>query len=67
VGRQQRRSARQWRGGAAEGGDAAVYLVGTRSVAVRDDGTLWIWGAAFSGGQGLLGRNLEVPTRSGLP
>jgi alpha-tubulin suppressor-like RCC1 family protein len=42
----------------------AVYLGGAHSVAVRADGTLWIWGKSFiENGPGLLGRNLHVPTR----
>ncbi|MEO5821076.1 MAG: hypothetical protein ABIT71_11255 [Vicinamibacteraceae bacterium] len=45
----------------------AVYLGGPHSFAVRADGSLWIWGIAFPGGQGLLGKNLHVPTRFDLP
>ena len=42
---------------------AAVYLGGYRSIAVRADGTLWIWGmGSTASGPGLLGRNLTVPT-----
>jgi alpha-tubulin suppressor-like RCC1 family protein len=42
---------------------AAVYLGGYRSIAVRADGTLWIWGMGSTvNGPGLLGRNLVVPT-----
>lgn len=42
---------------------ASMYLGGYRSIAVRADGTLWIWGENFvTGGQGVLGRNLRVPT-----
>jgi alpha-tubulin suppressor-like RCC1 family protein len=41
----------------------AVYLGGYHSIAVRVDGTLWIWGMGFTvNGPGLLGRNLRVPT-----
>lgn len=40
---------------------ASVYLGGNRSFAVRTDGSLWIWGFA-TGGQGILGKNLHVPT-----
>lgn len=41
----------------------AVYLGGYRSIAVRADGTLWIWGMSSTvSGPGLLGRNLRVPT-----
>ena len=43
---------------------AAIYLGGPHSVAVRADGTLWIWGKSFiENGPGILGRNLHVPTR----
>ena len=43
---------------------AMVRLGGFHSMAVRTDGTLWIWGGSFfEGGPGLLGRNLRVPTR----
>ena len=46
---------------------AAVYLGGSRSIAVRTDGTLWIWGAnSIDSGPGLLGKNLRVPTRLDL-
>ena len=42
---------------------ASLYLGGYRSIAVRTDGTLWIWGMNFvDGGQAPLGRNLRVPT-----
>jgi alpha-tubulin suppressor-like RCC1 family protein len=42
---------------------AAIYLGGYRSIAVRADGTLWIWGMGSTvNGPGLLGRNLKVPT-----
>jgi alpha-tubulin suppressor-like RCC1 family protein len=41
---------------------SAVYLGGPHSFAVRADGTLWIWGSDFVGGQGILGKNLHVPT-----
>jgi alpha-tubulin suppressor-like RCC1 family protein len=40
---------------------ASLYLGGYRSVAVRTDGTLWVWGWN-SDGPGILGRNLRVPT-----
>ena len=41
----------------------AIYLGGYRSIAVRTDGTLWIWGMGSTvNGPGLLGRNLKVPT-----
>ena len=41
----------------------AIYLGGYHSIAVRTDGTLWIWGMKFvDGGAGLLTRNLRVPT-----
>ncbi len=46
---------------------AAIYLGGPHSVAVRTDGTLWIWGKSFiENGPGLLGKNLHVPTRFNL-
>lgn len=45
---------------------ASVYLGANRSFAVRTDGSLWIWGFG-SGGQGILGRNLHVPTLLELP
>jgi alpha-tubulin suppressor-like RCC1 family protein len=41
---------------------ANIYLGGYRSIAVRTDGTLWIWGGTSSTGSGILGRNLRVPT-----
>ncbi len=46
---------------------ASVHLGGNRSFAVRTDGTLWIWGFASSDGQGMLGKNLHVPTLLELP
>jgi len=45
---------------------AAVYLGGTHSFAVRSDGSFWIWGSGYLG-QGILGKNLFVPTRLDLP
>lgn len=46
---------------------AAVYLGGPHSIAMRADGTLWIWGKSFiENGPGLLGKNLHVPTRVDL-
>lgn len=46
---------------------ASVYLCGPRTVAVRTDGTLWIWGKSYiENGRGLLGKNLHVPTRLDL-
>ena len=44
----------------------AVYLGGAHSFAVRADGSLWIWGFGYLG-QGILGKNLHVPTRLELP
>ena len=41
---------------------ANVYLGAYRSIAVRTDGTLWVWGMAAFTGPGILGRNLKVPT-----
>ena len=46
---------------------SAVYLGSMRSFAVRSDGTVWIWGYASTGGQGILGKNLRVPTLIELP
>ncbi len=45
---------------------AAVYLGGAHSFAVRADGTFWIWGFRYQG-QGVLGKDLHVPTRLDLP
>lgn len=45
---------------------AAVYLGSAHSFAVRADGTLWIWGFRY-GGQGILAKDLHVPTRLDLP
>jgi alpha-tubulin suppressor-like RCC1 family protein len=41
---------------------AAVYLGSMRSYAVRADGTFWIWGFGYYPAQGLLAKNLHVPT-----
>jgi alpha-tubulin suppressor-like RCC1 family protein len=46
---------------------AFVRLDGQRSFAVRTDGSLWIWGFGWDSGQGILGRNLHVPTLLELP
>lgn len=46
---------------------SAVYLGSMRSFAVRTDGSLWIWGYQSTGAQGVLGRNLRVPTLLPLP
>ena len=46
---------------------SAVYLGSMRSFAVRTDGSLWMWGFASSGGQGILGKHLRVPTLLELP
>ena len=46
---------------------SAVYLGGMRSLALRTDGSLWLWGFGSSGGQGILGKNLHVPTLLQLP
>ncbi len=46
---------------------SAVYLGSMRSLAVRTDGTLWIWGSASISGPGILGKNLRVPTLVELP
>lgn len=46
---------------------ALVYLASSRSFAVRKDGSLWIWGYGSSGGQGVVGKNLHVPTLLELP
>ena len=45
---------------------SAVYLGSLRSAAVRTDGSLWIWGFG-TGGEGMLGKNLRVPTLLALP
>jgi alpha-tubulin suppressor-like RCC1 family protein len=45
---------------------AAIYMGALRSLAVKTDGTLWIWGFS-SFGEGILGRNLRVPTLVPLP
>jgi len=45
---------------------SAIYLGSLRSAAVRTDGSLWIWGFG-TGGEGILGRNLRVPTLLALP
>jgi alpha-tubulin suppressor-like RCC1 family protein len=45
---------------------SAAYLGGPHSVAVRADGTFWIWGVSFNG-QGVIGKNLHVPTLLDLP
>jgi hypothetical protein len=45
-------------------GSPCTWVV--HSVSVRADGTLWIWGVSFSG-QGVIGKNLHVPTLLGLP
>ena len=46
---------------------SSIHLGGMRSLAVRADGSLWLWGFASSGGQGMLGKNLHVPTLLPLP
>jgi alpha-tubulin suppressor-like RCC1 family protein len=46
---------------------AAVYLGNMRSYAVLGDGTFWIWGFGQASVQGVLGKNLKVPTRVDLP
>ena len=46
---------------------AAIYLGSMRTLAVRTDGSLWIWGSGSSGGQGVVGKNLRVPTLLELP
>ncbi|MBC7940211.1 MAG: hypothetical protein H7Z19_10685 [Chitinophagaceae bacterium] len=46
---------------------SSVYLGGMRSFAARTDGSLWLWGFGSSGGQGILGKNLSVPTLLQLP
>jgi alpha-tubulin suppressor-like RCC1 family protein len=44
---------------------AAVYLGDSHSFAVRADGTFWIWGFRYLG-QGVLEKDLHVPTRLDL-
>ncbi len=46
---------------------SSVHLGSMRSFAVRTDGSLWIWGFGSIGGQGVLGKNLRVPTLLELP
>lgn len=46
---------------------SAIYLGSMRSFAVRTDGSLWLWGYGSTDGQGILGRNLRVPTLLALP
>jgi len=46
---------------------AATYVGSMRSFAVRTDGSVWIWGFASIGGQGISGKNLRVPTLLELP
>jgi alpha-tubulin suppressor-like RCC1 family protein len=47
---------------------AMVRLGGYRTMAIRKDGTLWMWGNGFFEGRpGIFGRNLRVPTRLELP
>jgi hypothetical protein len=45
---------------------ATIYLCNLRSYIVRADGTLWISGSSYSA-QGILAKNLAVPTRLDLP
>ena len=45
----------------------AIHVGGMRSFAVRTDGSLWIWGFESIRGQGILGKNLRVPTLLELP
>lgn len=49
------------------GNVAAVYVGGMRTLALRADGSLWLWGIGSSGGQGMLGKNLPLPTPLPLP
>lgn len=44
----------------------SIYLGQAHTFAVRADGSFWIWGFGFLG-DGLLSRNLHVPTRLDLP
>ena len=46
---------------------SSVYLGGMRCLAVRADGSVWLWGVASGGGQWMLGENLHVPTLLPLP
>lgn len=46
---------------------ASVYMASSRSFAVRTNGSVWMWGFGSSGGQGILGKNLLVPTLLELP
>ena len=45
----------------------AVYLGNSRSTAVLADGSFWMWGFGHASAQGLLAKNLKVPTRLDLP
>ena len=47
-------------------GVIGLYLGTMRSYAVTDDGALWVWGFRQTT-QGVLSRNLSVPTRLALP
>lgn len=44
-----------------------IQLKALTNVKALTDGSLWIWGYASSVGQGLLGKNLNVPTLLELP
>ncbi len=46
---------------------SAIYLGSMRSFAVRTDGSLRLWGFGLIGGQGVVGKNLRVPTLLELP
>lgn len=46
---------------------AAIHVGSMRSFAVRTDGSPWIWGFESIRGQGILGKNLRVPTLLELP
>ena len=46
---------------------AAIYLGSMNSLAVRTDGSVWIWGRGLIGGQGVVGKHLRVPTLLELP
>ena len=47
-------------------GVVAIYLGTMRSYAVTGDGAFWVWGFQHTA-QGILSRNLSVPTRLDLP
>ena len=45
----------------------AMYLGNSRSSAVLADGTFWMWGFGYASAQGILAKNLKMPTRLDVP